>query len=99
MTFLGVDPMEMGVASGVLGSIAASFAGANGAAAAPTTGVLPANAVDTSALMAAAFSTHGGLYQAVAAEAAAMKELLASMVGVSGTSYAATEGFNAVAML
>jgi hypothetical protein len=39
------------------------------------------------------------LYQAVAAEAAAMKELLASMVGVSGMSYAATEGFNAVAVL
>jgi hypothetical protein len=99
MSFVGVDPLEMGAASGVLGSIAASFAGANGAAAGPTTAVLPANAVDTSALMAAAFGTHGGLYQAVAAEAAAMKELLASMVGVSGTSYAATEGFNAVAML
>jgi PE family len=41
MTFVGVDPIEMGAASGVLGSIAASFAGANGAVAAPTTGVLP----------------------------------------------------------
>lgn len=99
MAFVGVDPMEMGAASGVLGSIAASFAGANGAAAAPTTGVMPANGVDAAALVAAAFSTHGSLYQAVAAEAAAMKEILASMVGVSGTSYAATEGFNAVAML
>jgi hypothetical protein len=99
MAFLGVDPLEMGAASGELGSIAASFAGANGAAAGPTTGVLPANAVDASALVAAAFSTHGGLYQAVAAEAAAMKELLASMVGVSGTSYAATEGFNAAAVV
>jgi hypothetical protein len=99
MSFVGVDPLEMGAASGVLGSIAASFAGANGAAAGPTTAVLPANAVDAASLVAAAFSTHGGLYQAVAAEAAAMKELLASMVGVSGTSYAATEGFNAVAVL
>lgn len=99
MSFVGVDPLEMATASGVLGSIASSFAGANGAAAGPTTAVAPANGVDAAALVAAAFSTHGGLYQAVAAEAAAMKELLASMVGVSGMSYAATEGFNAVAML
>jgi hypothetical protein len=99
MSFVGVDPIELETASGVLSAIAASFAGANGAAAAPTTGVLPANAVDTSTLVAAAFGTHGALYQTVAAEAAAMKEILALMVGVSGATYGATEGFNAIAML
>ncbi len=99
MSFLGVDTAELAAAGGQVAAIAASFQAANGAAAAPTTAVLPANADDTSALVAAAFSTHGGLYQAMAAEAAAMKELYATMMGASSGSYAVTEAANAVVVL
>lgn len=99
MTFLGVDPVEMAFSSGQLGGIAAGFAAANGVVAAPTTAILPANGHDASFVVAAAFGTHGALYQAVAAQAAAAKTLLAAMVGVSGVSYAATESFNAAAVV
>ena len=91
--------MEMAASSGQLSGIAAAFGVANGVVAAPTTAVLPANAVDASFVVAAAFGTHGALYQAVAAQAATAKTLLAGMVGVSGASYAATEAINAAAAL
>ena len=60
MSFVGVDPLEMGAASGVLASIAASFAGANGAAAGPTTAVLPANGVDAASLWPRRSAPTGG---------------------------------------
>lgn len=99
MSFLGVDTAELTAASGQVAAIAASFQAANGAAAAPTTAVMPANGHDASMLVAAAFSTHGGLYQALAAEAAAMKQLYAATMGVSSGSYAVTEAANAVVVL
>jgi hypothetical protein len=69
----------------------------NVAAAAPTTGVLPAAADQVSALTAAQFSTHAEMYQAISAQAAAIHEIFVNTLGVSGGSYAATEAANAAA--
>jgi hypothetical protein len=71
----------------------------NAAAAAPTTGVVPAAADEVSALTAAQFSTHGELYQAISAQAAAIHEMFANTLGVSAASYAAAEAANAAAAL
>jgi hypothetical protein len=71
----------------------------NAAAAAPTTGVVPAAADEVSALTAAQFSTHGELYQAISAQAAAIHEMFVNTLGVSAGSYAAAEAANAAAAL
>jgi hypothetical protein len=71
----------------------------NAAAAAPTTGVVPAAADEVSALTAAQFSAHGELYQAISAQAAAIHEMFVNTLGVSAGTYAATEAANAAAAL
>jgi hypothetical protein len=71
----------------------------NAAAAAPTTGVVPAAADEVSALTAAQFSTHGQLYQTISAQAAAIHEMFVNTLGVSAASYAAAEAANAAAAL
>jgi pyridoxal/pyridoxine/pyridoxamine kinase len=68
------------------------------AAAGPTAGVTPAAGDVVSALTAAQFASHAQRYQAVGAHAAAVQELLATMLGTSATSYAATEAANAAAV-
>jgi hypothetical protein len=50
-----------------------------------------------SALTAAQFTTHAGLYQAVSAQAAAAPSMFVSTLGASAASYAAIEAANAVA--
>ena len=67
----------------------------NAAAAAPTTGVVPAAADEVSALTAAQFAGHAQLYQAVSAQAAAIHEAFVNTLGTSAGSYAATEVANA----
>ena len=69
----------------------------NAAAAAPTTGVLPAAADEVSALTAAQFATHAQMYQAISAQAAAIHEMFVNTLGASAGSYAATEAANAIA--
>jgi hypothetical protein len=80
-----------------LGGIGSSFSAQNAAAAAPTTGVVPAAADEVSALTAAQFAAHAQLYQAVAAQAAAIHEQFVNTLGTSAGSYAATEAANAAA--
>jgi PE family len=63
------------------------------AAAAPTTGVVPAAADQVSAQ----FATHAQIYQAVSAQAAAMHEMIVNTSATSAGSYAATEAANAIA--
>jgi len=67
------------------------------AAAAPTTGVVPAAADEVSALTATQFAAHARMYQAVSAQAAAIHEMFVNTLGTSAGSYAATEAANAIA--
>ncbi|OPX07356.1 PE family protein [Mycobacterium sp. AT1] len=97
--FVSVDPLEMGGTAGTLTALTSAFTSGNGAAAAPTTAVMPAQANETALLLSAAFGTHGSLYQAMAGMASAWHELFATALGTSGATYAATEAFNAAAAL
>lgn len=69
----------------------------NAAAAAPTTGILPAAADEVSVLSAAQFVVHARLYQTISAQAAAIHEQFVAVLQRSANSYAAAEAANAVA--
>ena len=99
MSFVTTQPEMLTSAAGVLQSIGAAVAAENTAAAAPTTGVVPAAADEVSALTAAQFAAHAVLYQEISAQATAIHELFVSTLGTSAGSYAATEAANAVAAL
>jgi hypothetical protein len=98
MSFVTTRPDMLESAAEDLQSIGAAVAAGNGAAAAPTTGVLPAAADEVSALTAVHFAALGELYQAISADAMAIHELFVSVLGISGTSYAATEAVNAASV-
>jgi PE family len=97
MSFVSTQPAEMTAAADNLQGIGSSLAAQNLAAAAPTTGVLPAAADEVSALTAAQFVTHAEMYQAISAQAAAIHAMFVDTLGTSAGSYAATEAANAVA--
>jgi hypothetical protein len=99
MSFVTTQPEMLAAAAGELQSIGSAVAAGNSAAAAPTTGVVPAAADEVSALTAAQFAAHGALYQAVSAQATAINELFVSTLATSAGSYAATEVANAAAAL
>jgi hypothetical protein len=95
MSFVNTQPEALSAAAGTLQGIGAALSAQNAAAAAPTTGVVPAAADEVSALTAAQFAAHAQLYQAVSAQAAAIHEAFVNTLGVSSASYAATEAANA----
>ncbi|HYB35155.1 MAG TPA: PE family protein [Mycobacterium sp.] len=97
MSFVTMDPEALLAASANLTGIGSAVAAENAAAAAPTTGVVPAAADEVSALTAAQFCAHAQMYQAVSAQAAAIHDLFVSTLGTSAGSYAATEAANAIA--
>jgi PE family len=99
MSFVTTQPELLTVAAGNLQGIGAEMTAGNAAAAAPTTGVVPAAADEVSALTAAQFAAHAEMYQAVSAQAAAIHEMFVNTLGISGGSYAATEAANAAAAL
>jgi hypothetical protein len=99
MSFVTTLPALLESAAGDLQSIGATVAAQNSAAAAPTTGVVPAAADEVSALTAAQFAAHGVLYQQLSAQATAIHELFVSTLATSAGSYAATEAANAAAVL
>ncbi|MBS4727705.1 PE family protein [Mycobacterium sp. SM1] len=98
MSFVFTEPEMMLGAAGDLGGIGSAVAAANGAAAGPTSAVVPAAADEVSVLTAAQFVAHAGMYQAVAAQAAAVHELFVATLGASAGSYAATEAANTAAL-
>jgi len=98
MSYVTALPAMMASAAGDLHSIGSAVAAGNMAAAAPTTGVVPAAADEVSALTAAHFAAHGALYQAVSAQATAVHELFVSTLATSAGSYAATEAAAAAAL-
>ncbi len=99
MTFVTTQPEMLTSAAGQLQGVGTAIAAQNAAAAAPTTGVIPAAADEVSALTAAQFANHAQMYQAVSAQAAAMHEMFVRMLSASAGSYATTEAANAAAAL
>jgi hypothetical protein len=97
MSFVTAQPEALAAAAGALQGIGSSMSAQNAAAAAPTTGVVPAAADEVSALTAAQFAAHAQMYQAVSAQAAAIHELFVNTLSTSSTSYAVTEAANAAA--
>jgi PE family protein len=99
VSFVTTQPEELTAAAVTLQGLGSGMAAGNAAAAAPTTGVVPAAADEVSALTAAQFATHGELYQAISAQAAAIHEMFVNTLGISAASYTATEAANAAAAL
>ena len=97
MPFVTTQPELLTAAAGNLQGIGSAMVAQNEAAAAPTTGVVPAAADEVSALTAAQFAAHAQMYQAVSAQAAAIHEMFVNTLGTSARSYAATEAANAAA--
>lgn len=97
MSFVTTQPEALAMAAANLQAIGSAMSAHNAAAAAPTTGVIPAAADEVSALTAAQFAAHGQAYQAVGAQAAAIHAAFVSALSTSATSYAATEAANAAA--
>ena len=97
MSFVTTQPEALTSAAGALQGIGSSMSAQNAAAAAPTTGVIPAAADEVSAATAARFAAHAQMYQAVSAQAAAIHETFVNTLATSARSYAATEAANAAA--
>ena len=97
MSFVTTQPAMLTGAAGDLTGIGVAMNGESSAAAAPTTGVIPAAADEVSALTAAQFAVHAQLYQVISAQAAAIHDMFVNTLLTSAGSYAATEAANAVA--
>ena len=94
MSIVIAHPGTLAAAAAEMQALNALVGAGNAAAATPTTGVVPAAADVVSTLTAAHFASHARLYQEVSAQAAAMRELLATTLAVSAGSYEATEAAN-----
>lgn len=92
------EPQMLALVAAEMQALNASVGAENAAAAAPTTGVVPAAADVVSILTAAQFASHARLYQEISAQAATVREQLATTLGISAGSYAATEAANATAV-
>ncbi|OBF23005.1 PE family protein [Mycobacterium kubicae] len=97
MSFVTAKPEALAAAAGALRTIGSALAAQNAAAAAPTTGVMPAAADQVSLLTAAQFAAHAHLYQQVSEQATAIHEMFVNALDLSSGSYAATEAANAIA--
>jgi PE family/PPE-SVP subfamily C-terminal region len=97
MSFVTTQPEALTAAASTLQTIGSGMAAQNAAAAAPTTGVVPAAADEVSALQAAQFAAYGTWYQQVSAQAAAIHQMLVNTLGASAGSYGATESANQAA--
>ena len=97
MSFVTTQPELLASAASQLQGIGTAISVQNAAAAAPTTGVVPAAADEVSALTATQFGAYAAMYQAVSAQAAAVHEMFVRTLGASADSYAATEAANAIA--
>ncbi|BBZ22128.1 PE family protein [Mycolicibacter hiberniae] len=97
MSFVSAQPAELTAAAGELTGIGSAMAAQNAAAAPATTGVIPAAADPVSALTAAQFAVHAGLYQAVSAQADAVHQMFVTTLMTSAAAYEATEAANAIA--
>jgi PE family len=97
MTFVTTHPEALTAAATHLAGVGTTLSVQNAAAAAPTTGVVPAAADEVSALTAAQFAVHAQMYQAISAQAETIHQLFVSTLQTGATSYAVTEAANAIA--
>src|ERR1700728_2771893 len=97
MSFVTTQPEALTATAANLAGIATTMSAQTSAAAAPTTGVVPAAADEVSALTATQFSVHAQMYQAISAQAEEVHHLFVSTLGTSAASYAAAEAANAIA--
>ena len=97
MSFVTTQPEALTAAAANLAGIGTTMSAQNAAAAAPTTGLVPAAGDEVSALTAAQFAVHAQMYQTISAQADAIHQLFVGTLGTSATSYAATEAANAIA--
>ena len=95
MLYVTTQPEALTATAANLAGIGAMMSAQNAAAAAPTTGVIPAAADQVSALAATQFAVHAQMYQAISAQAEAIHQQLVSTLENNATSYAATEAANA----
>jgi hypothetical protein len=98
MTFVTTQPEMLMATAAQLNGIGSAVSAQNAAAAVPTMAVVPAAADEVSALTAAQFAAHAGVYQAVSAQAAAIHELFVAVLDACAGSYAATEAASAISM-
>ncbi len=98
MSFVNAQPEMLAMAAGDLQGIGSAVSAGNAAAAAPTTGVIPAAADEVSALTAAQFAAHAQMYQAVSTQAAKIHEKFVTTLVTNAGLYAATEAANALAI-
>jgi hypothetical protein len=99
MSFVSAHPQMLIAAAGDLRGIATAVGAGNAAAAAATTGLVPAAADEVSALTAAQFNAHAAMYQAVCAHAAAIHDMFVCTLGASAGCYAAAESANAARLV
>jgi hypothetical protein len=97
MPFVTAQPEMLAAAADHLQVIGSAMNAQNAAAAAPTTGVVPAAADEVSALTATQFAAHAAMYQTVSAQAAAVHDLFVHILWTSAGSYATTESANTIA--
>lgn len=97
MSFVTAQPEALSAASANLAGIGTTISAQNAAAAAPTTGVIPAAADEVSALTATQFAVHAQMYQAISAQAEEIHQLFVSTLQTSAASYAVAEAANAIA--
>jgi PE family len=95
MSFVTTMSDAMTATAGGLQDVGSAVAVGNAAAAAPTSGVIPAAADAVSALTAVQFATHAQMYQEISAQAAMIHDLFVATLATSAGSYAAAEAANA----
>ena len=98
MSIVIAAPELINTAATDLANIGSNLSAAHAAAAAPTTGVIPAAADEVSAGIAHLFSQYAGGYQTLAGQAAAFQEQFVQQLTASARSYAASEAANAASL-
>ena len=99
MSFVITTPQILATAAADLADIGATVSEADAAAAAVTTGLVPAAQDEVSEAVAAVFGGYAQEYHALSAQAAEFHDQLAQTLGASAASYAAAESANATALL
>lgn len=94
MSFVTTHPEALTAAAANLQGIGSAMAEQNAAAAAPTTGVVPAAADPVSVLQATQFAAYGTLYQQISAQATAIHQMFVNTLNTSAGSYGTTEAIN-----
>lgn len=95
MSYVTAQPEIVAGVAGELQGVNSAARLGDEAAAAPTTGVVPAAADMVSIFMAAQFAAQAQLYQAISAQAAVVQDQLATTLAATAGSYAVSEAVNA----